>query len=134
MAAKPTRLTHKIAIQLHFVADSCTVCSTYLQQMKIMANDVNNIAKKAFAKPAYSGWNCTSPLLFLLLSRQQNIEQKHNMKECLVQFGSKSCITHRVSYRNIDRLKCECTERLLYVVCVRACVLRGPYFDGRMYS
>jgi len=29
MAAKPTRLTHKIAIQLHFVADSCTTCSSH---------------------------------------------------------------------------------------------------------
>jgi len=28
MAAKLTRLTHKIAIQLHLVAESCTVCSS----------------------------------------------------------------------------------------------------------
>jgi hypothetical protein len=28
MAAKPTRLTHKIAIQLHLVAESCTICSS----------------------------------------------------------------------------------------------------------
>jgi len=28
MAAKRTRLTHKIAIQLHMVADSCTICSS----------------------------------------------------------------------------------------------------------
>jgi hypothetical protein len=28
MAAKLTRLTHKIAIQLHLVADSCTICSS----------------------------------------------------------------------------------------------------------
>jgi len=27
VAAKPTRLTHKIAIQLHLVAESCTICS-----------------------------------------------------------------------------------------------------------
>jgi len=27
MAAKLTRLTHKIAIQLHLVADSCIICS-----------------------------------------------------------------------------------------------------------
>jgi hypothetical protein len=26
MAAKLTRLTHKIAIQLHLVAESCTIC------------------------------------------------------------------------------------------------------------
>jgi hypothetical protein len=28
MAAKLTRLTHKIAIQLHLVAESCTICTT----------------------------------------------------------------------------------------------------------
>jgi hypothetical protein len=27
MAAKLTRLTHKIEIQLHLVAESCTICS-----------------------------------------------------------------------------------------------------------
>jgi len=27
MAAKLTRLTHKIAIQLHLMAESCTACS-----------------------------------------------------------------------------------------------------------
>jgi hypothetical protein len=28
MAAKLTRLTHKIAIQLHVIAESCTICSS----------------------------------------------------------------------------------------------------------
>jgi hypothetical protein len=28
MAAKLTRMTHKIAIQLHLVAESCTICSS----------------------------------------------------------------------------------------------------------
>jgi hypothetical protein len=28
IAAKLTRLTHKIAIQLHLVAESCTICSS----------------------------------------------------------------------------------------------------------
>jgi hypothetical protein len=28
MAAKLTRLTHKIAIQLHIVAQTCTICSS----------------------------------------------------------------------------------------------------------
>jgi hypothetical protein len=29
MAAKLTRLTHKIAIQLHLVSESCTICSSH---------------------------------------------------------------------------------------------------------
>jgi len=28
MAAKLTRLTHKIAMQLHLLAESCTICSS----------------------------------------------------------------------------------------------------------
>jgi len=28
MAAKLTRLTHKIAVELYLVADSCTICSS----------------------------------------------------------------------------------------------------------
>jgi len=28
MVAKLTRLTHKIVIQLHLVAESCTICSS----------------------------------------------------------------------------------------------------------
>jgi len=28
MAAKPTRLTHKIAVQLHLVTEICTICSS----------------------------------------------------------------------------------------------------------
>jgi hypothetical protein len=28
MAAKLTRLTHKIAMQLHLVAENCTICSS----------------------------------------------------------------------------------------------------------
>jgi len=29
MAEKLTRLTHKIAIQLHLMAESCTICSSH---------------------------------------------------------------------------------------------------------
>jgi hypothetical protein len=32
MVAKLTRLTHKIAIQLHLVAESCTICSSHSRQ------------------------------------------------------------------------------------------------------
>jgi hypothetical protein len=32
MAAKLTRLTHKIAMQLHLVAESCTICSSLSRQ------------------------------------------------------------------------------------------------------
>jgi hypothetical protein len=29
MAVKLTRLTHKVAIQLHLVAEGCTICSSH---------------------------------------------------------------------------------------------------------
>jgi len=32
MAAKLTRLTHKITIRLHLVAESCTICSSRCRQ------------------------------------------------------------------------------------------------------
>jgi hypothetical protein len=32
MAAKLTRLTHKITMQLHLVAESCTICSSRSRQ------------------------------------------------------------------------------------------------------
>jgi hypothetical protein len=33
MAAKLTTLTHKIAIQLHLVAESCTICSSRAKRL-----------------------------------------------------------------------------------------------------
>jgi hypothetical protein len=33
MATKLTRLTHKIAIQLHLVAESCTICSSHFRRL-----------------------------------------------------------------------------------------------------
>jgi hypothetical protein len=32
MAAKLIRLTHKIAVQLHLVAESCTICSSHARR------------------------------------------------------------------------------------------------------
>jgi hypothetical protein len=33
MAAKLTKMTHKIAIQLHLVAESCTICSSHSRRL-----------------------------------------------------------------------------------------------------
>jgi len=33
MAVKLTRLTHKIAIQLHLVAESCAICSSHSRKL-----------------------------------------------------------------------------------------------------
>jgi len=45
MAAKLTRLTHKIAIQLHLVSESCTICSSRSRRP----------VRKLLAKPSYYG-------------------------------------------------------------------------------
>jgi len=55
MAAKFTRLTHKIAIQLHLVAESCTICSTRCRRP----------VRKLLDTPSYSAlvrnvWDYTS--------------------------------------------------------------------------
>jgi len=39
MAAKLTRLTHKIAIQLHLVAESCTICSSRSRRLVLKLLD-----------------------------------------------------------------------------------------------
>jgi hypothetical protein len=44
MAAKLTTLTHKIAIQLHLVAESCTICSSRSRRP----------VRKLFDTPSYS--------------------------------------------------------------------------------
>jgi hypothetical protein len=33
MAAKLTRLTHKIAVQLHLVAENCTICISHSRRL-----------------------------------------------------------------------------------------------------
>jgi len=51
MAAKLTRLTHKIAIQLYLVAENCTICSSrsrrpvqkLLDTHSYKSNDVTNM-------------------------------------------------------------------------------------------
>jgi hypothetical protein len=46
MAAKLTRLTHKIAIQLHLVAESCTICSSRSRRPVLKLLDT----------PSYTPW------------------------------------------------------------------------------
>jgi hypothetical protein len=46
MVAKITRLTHKIAIQLHLVAESCTICSSHSRQP----------VQKLLDTPLYIAW------------------------------------------------------------------------------
>jgi predicted short-subunit dehydrogenase-like oxidoreductase (DUF2520 family) len=51
MAAKLTRLTHKIAIQLHLLAESCIICSSHsrrrvrklLDTLAYPARDIANV-------------------------------------------------------------------------------------------
>jgi hypothetical protein len=47
MTIKLTRLTHKIAIQLHLVADSCTICNSHCRRS----------VRKLLDTPSYSGNN-----------------------------------------------------------------------------
>jgi hypothetical protein len=61
MAAKLTRLTHKIAIQLHLVAESCTVCSSRcrwpVQKLLDTPSYVNNERDEAIK----SNWSLYFP-------------------------------------------------------------------------
>jgi hypothetical protein len=54
MAAKPTRLTHKIAIQLHLVAESCTICSSRSRrQVRKLLNTRSRVCVRERERESY---------------------------------------------------------------------------------
>jgi hypothetical protein len=75
MAAKLTRLTHKIAIQLHLVAESCTICSSRssrpvrkrLDTHSYFAENNMNKAISAFNMLRRNNITCSSHLTLILL-------------------------------------------------------------------
>jgi hypothetical protein len=58
MAAKLTRLTHRIAIQLHLVAESCTICSSSSRRP----------IRKFLFTPSYADCNPPNKCYFFLSS------------------------------------------------------------------
>jgi hypothetical protein len=56
MAAKLTRRTHKIAIQLHLVAESCTICSS---RLGIMAAKLTRLTHKLAIQLQLVAESCT---------------------------------------------------------------------------
>jgi len=54
MAAKLTRRTHKIAIQLHLVAESCTICSSRSRLPVRELLDTPSYVKHRGCKVAYA--------------------------------------------------------------------------------
>jgi len=95
MATKLTRLTHEMAIQLHLIADSCTICSSrarwpvrklldtlsqvyrYLQQ---------NRSSNFMAIPVYLV-NGVSQIKMILLPQDQS---RHCFRKCLRDFRVKA--------------------------------------------
>jgi hypothetical protein len=64
MAAKVTRLTHKIAIQLHLVAQSCTICSSRSRRpvRKLLdthsyISSLNSVHPRSVADPPSTKWH-----------------------------------------------------------------------------
>jgi len=53
MTAKLTRLTHKVALQLHLVAKSCTICSSRSRQP----------VRKLLVTPSYVRNRCVAEVL-----------------------------------------------------------------------
>jgi hypothetical protein len=52
MAAKLTRLTHKIAIQLRLVAESCTICSSRSRRLVRKLSDTPSYVNMSRSSPA----------------------------------------------------------------------------------
>jgi hypothetical protein len=70
MAAKLTRLTHEIAMQLHLVAESCTICSTRSRRPIRKLLDTPSIPSISFRHTVNSidlGGGCHSIIRFLCL-------------------------------------------------------------------
>jgi hypothetical protein len=67
MAEKLTRLTHKIAIQLHLVAESCTICSSRSRRLVRKLMDTQSYEKKflsRFPMPYFPHSHIAHPTLY----------------------------------------------------------------------
>jgi len=67
MAAKLTRLTHKIAIQLHLVAESCNICSSRSRRPVRKLLDI--LTYKVQNNNVTSIWHCALRVVLSILSR-----------------------------------------------------------------
>jgi hypothetical protein len=88
MVAKLTRLTHKIAIQLHLMAESCTVCSSFSRQP----------VQKLLDTPSYNWWNLVAVLL-----------QIYIMAVIQVLSMDSACMTNKPCFQ-------ECRWGILYIL------------------
>jgi hypothetical protein len=87
MAAKPTRLTHKIALQLHLVAESCTICSSRSRRpvRKLLAIPSYKL------KPKLEGLLCPKAMMMMMMSivlHLLNMEIKIELNRYLKKNGS----------------------------------------------
>jgi hypothetical protein len=92
MAANLTRLTHKIVIQLHPVAESCTICSSRSRRP----------VRKLLDTPSGRNNNAESEELFLKLLRRMYVQissetgsrARHNRSSCVMfRLKDKCCAT-----------------------------------------
>jgi len=58
MVAKFTTLTQKIAIQLHLVAESCTICSSGSRRPVLKLLDTPSYIWWKFVQQSCHGWEC----------------------------------------------------------------------------
>jgi len=72
MAAKLTRLTHNVALQLHLVAESCTICSSRSRRPVWKLLDTPSYPENAFLR------FCTLTVPELRLVETQSVRCKVN--------------------------------------------------------
>jgi hypothetical protein len=64
MAAKVTRLTHKIAIQLYLVAENCTICSSRSRRpVRKLLDTPSNLSNKLLINSMEQNPRFTAPEL-----------------------------------------------------------------------
>jgi hypothetical protein len=90
MAVKLTRMTHKIAMQLHLVAESCTICSSRSRRAVRKLLDTSSYCRKPVAHYRHYKNSLLEPLLsranpfhmfkIIYYFRSKKLELNRNMK------------------------------------------------------
>jgi hypothetical protein len=108
MAAKLTRLTHKIAIQLHLVTESCTICSSRSRRpvRKLLVSPSYIHISSGFPGTPMSALECESTIIgfccLLVVCISQCIHGYTSLLCCLVH----SLSTKYYHYMYSNRLRC----------------------------
>jgi hypothetical protein len=120
MAAKLARLTHKIMIQLHLVAESCTICSSHSRRpiRKLLDTPSSSSDGMLGADRKQTFYKITSNIIFVVCRLYTLINAKWRSCVCCSPLVSSSGLLNRYQ-RNwcwvFYILNCRVNEILIYI-------------------